>query len=335
MTNLSVRVPKRPLSPAPDITKAYTPRGQTELIVHIGSPVGKGVYGQVFSASVDRQRDSVLKRSLLSGLSSPEVNGSRESLRHEKETFEALPPHPNIIGYRAATPKGSLLLEKAPQTLESAALLARVQPTGVKEEFTLNIVYDMLKALLHLKINHFTHNDAHHGNWMLGEDGKFKLIDFGMTSKNNKEGLSDFNVYQNMPAGEGFYYRNHPVTAINRLTRFIQSDHLDRIKTVSGELKKILLHDLNSAVLKNYEDYRSHYPSSPERPNEDFYKIQVSDFLTVTNEAGSAYVRIEEHKDLLKDLLAAKDTILNPRETVDILEHLLNDPIIFPQQHPN
>ncbi len=326
MTRLSVTVP----SLRHETTRAYSPRNGTEMLVKIGSPVGQGVFGCVFSATVDQEKDSVLKRAL----SGEDQEENLIALGREKIFYDLVGAHENIMGYRGTTPRGGLLMPRAAQDLKSViAEILRNPDLQVRKQKTFKIIHQMLKAALHLKQKNCFHNDPHIGNWLVGEDGKVKLIDFGLASEKQAEGLSDYAIFISRAERERLFFSYHPVKTIRNLLQATGTDHVPESRKILEKLDDIFIFDLAQAVSQNYQEAREQDRTLPETPSRSFIRTMINLFLSnrTINDADHKDRDYEEPRknELRRRINGVQEKPLADGETVNILKKLIKNEEIF------
>ncbi len=327
MTNLTVRIPQRSPSPVQDLTKAYTPTGGTELVLRIGSKIGEGRFGSVFSARSETDANElVIKRPL----EDDQKNEARhyQTLKNEKCAYDKAGAHRNIIGYLATTPRGSLVMPRALETLSSRLKTIAQNPNSrERKSAVLHLTGGMLKALLHLKKNGMTHNDTHNHNWMIGRDEEIKLIDPGRLSLNPEEGLADPRLSGYTRQSQILFFKNHPVCVIVRMFQKSDLKNCNEIKRIFEKTSAILIHDLYAYSVKKYKhDNPAHEISM--LPAWSYFTESAQAFLQEdSTEMNPNYLRESMQRYHFNSPCVHK---LTQGKTVRILEEILADRKIFP-----
>ncbi len=335
MTGLTVRVPKRPRSP--EAIQAYTPKNGTKIELQIGSPVGQGAYGEVYSATCEKNGRFVIKRPL-STSKFRDIEECRKSLRNEKTVYDHLKNCDHVIGYHASTPRGSLVMERVSKKMtEEIAEIKKNPDDEARADQTLSLISGMLKALLCLRKKDYTHNDAHINNWMVNPPSDVKLIDFGMAGPCKKEGLVHYSdMLRAKKRGMLLYRKQHPAKAVQHLVEETETETKPAVQKILNEVKKIFFHDLVALVHEKYEERKSQTPQIPPKPEYDFYREMAVKFLSDINRVTGEMLQPESEeavRELTNDLYEHRNLNFEKGKTAKILEEILNDTTIFPKQN--
>jgi len=92
--------------------------------------------------------------------------------------------HPNIVKYYETYQNEEFLyivMEYCPGGDLFDLITKKSKGQALKESIVADIMYDLLKAINHCHESHIVHRDIKAENVMVGEDGRIKLIDFGLS----------------------------------------------------------------------------------------------------------------------------------------------------------
>jgi serine/threonine protein kinase len=160
---------------------------RSDLIV--GRRIGVGSYGSVWEAALDNNVECVAKVLFPDRDLDPEQYKEKPapsvhvaaSFKREVAVFEALGPHPNIIGFMGATAdRTCLVLEEATCDLHDLVKIRAQQSRPIRLASLRNIMEGVLEALHFMHSNGVVHRDIKPKNILITSDGTAKLCDFGM-----------------------------------------------------------------------------------------------------------------------------------------------------------
>lgn len=143
-------------------------------------PVGAGGMASVYRAYHREQRKNVFGVKLLmdNHRDDPEAVHAFEQEAH---THEAIPDHPNIARFVE-----SGLAEDhyyyAMEFVKGERLVSHLEQRGkLPERFALEVLQQVLEALIHILRHGYLYRDINAANVMLQDDGRAVLLDFGLT----------------------------------------------------------------------------------------------------------------------------------------------------------
>mmetsp|Transcript_29467 Transcript_29467/g.82292 ORF Transcript_29467/g.82292 Transcript_29467/m.82292 type:complete len:920 (-) Transcript_29467:589-3348(-) len=147
-------------------------RNDIESTYHIDKLIGKGGFGEVFTATGPKKAKYALKKQA-NKKASIQAQNYREIaiLIHMK--------HPNIVelaNYYYCSSEVWMVME----FLEGGSLSEAVSKREMSEKEIAFVAYGVLSALDFLHRNQFVHRDLKSANIMLSVNGKVKVIDFGL-----------------------------------------------------------------------------------------------------------------------------------------------------------
>jgi len=153
----------------------------------IVSLIGAGGMGEVY-----RARDTRLQRDLAVKVLPPEMAGDAERLRRFEQEALALAAieHPNIVTvYSVEEIDGVHFIA---MELVRGQPLSEVMPSnGLPAEKLLGLAVQMADALAAAHRQGVTHRDLKPANMMVGEEGRLKILDFGLAKLRRELGGSD------------------------------------------------------------------------------------------------------------------------------------------------
>ncbi|MBN3299744.1 PMYT1 kinase, partial [Amia calva] len=147
--------------------------------------LGRGSFGEVYK--VRSHQDGQLyavKRSV------QRFRGDSDRRRclREPRNHERLPPHPNVLGFRAAWEEAGRLYIQTELCRASLLEHCEAQPRPPGEALVWAYLSDLLCALGHLHSQGFVHMDVKPANIFLSPSGRCKLGDFGLLLELKGEG---------------------------------------------------------------------------------------------------------------------------------------------------
>jgi serine/threonine protein kinase len=150
--------------------------GQTLSHYKITAKLGEGGMGEVY-----RAEDTKLKREVALKVLPSELAGSQQRLerfQREAETLAAL-DHPNIVTiYSVEQAEGVHFLTM--QLVEGTPLSELIPPNGLPVERIYEIAEPLTEALAAAHEKGVIHRDLKPGNIMVTNDGRVKVLDFGL-----------------------------------------------------------------------------------------------------------------------------------------------------------
>jgi len=165
--------------------------GQSLGHYQIVRELGAGGMGQVYAAE-----DTKLKRQVALKILPPEVANDpdlRERFQREAEAIAAL-DHPNIVtiySIEAATPESpdgaGPIHFITMQLIEGKTLGELIPQAGLPLERFLEIAMPLAEALSAAHRKGITHRDLKPGNIMIDEDGRTRILDFGLAKLHRAE----------------------------------------------------------------------------------------------------------------------------------------------------
>jgi len=168
--------------------------GQYEIV----SLIGAGGMGEVYLA-----RDTRLQRDLALKVLPPEMAGDADRLlRFEREALAlAAIAHPNIVTvYSVEEIDGVHFI--AMELVRGKPLSAMILGNGLAPEKLLDLAVQMADALAAAHRQGITHRDLKPANIMIGDDGRLKILDFGIAKLRRDQADSDDRQPQPFPQNE-------------------------------------------------------------------------------------------------------------------------------------
>ncbi len=153
----------------------------------IVSLIGAGGMGEVY-----RARDMRLQRDLAVKVLPPEMAGDAERLRRFEQEALALAAieHPNIVTvYSVEEIDGVHFI--AMELVRGRPLSEVIPSGGLPAEKLLGLAVQMAEALAAAHRQGVTHRDLKPANIMVGEDGRLKILDFGLAKLRREQAGSD------------------------------------------------------------------------------------------------------------------------------------------------
>ena len=158
--------------------------GQTLSHFKITAKLGEGGMGEVY-----RAEDTKLKREVALKVLPPDLAGSQERLerfQREAETLAAL-DHPNIVTiYSVEQAEGVPFLTM--QLVEGKPMSELIPTHGMPIERIFEIAKPLTEALAAAHAKGVIHRDLKPGNIMVTNDGRVKVLDFGLAKTGQTAG---------------------------------------------------------------------------------------------------------------------------------------------------
>jgi TolB-like protein/Flp pilus assembly protein TadD len=153
----------------------------------IVSLIGAGGMGEVY-----RARDTRLQRDLAVKVLPPEMAADAERLRRFEQEALALAAieHPNIVTVYSVEEIGGVRFI-AMELVRGRPLSEVIPGGGLPAEKLLGLAVQMADALAAAHRQGVTHRDLKPANIMVGEDGRLKILDFGLAKLRRGEAGSD------------------------------------------------------------------------------------------------------------------------------------------------
>ncbi len=153
----------------------------------IVSLIGSGGMGEVY-----RARDTRLQRDLAVKVLPPEMAGDAERLRRFEQEALALAAieHPNIVTVHSVEEIDGVHFI-AMELVRGRPLSELILSGGLPAEKLLGIAVQMADALAAAHRQGVTHRDLKPANIMVGEDGRLKILDFGLAKLRREQANSD------------------------------------------------------------------------------------------------------------------------------------------------
>lgn len=163
--------------------------------------IGKGTYSTIYEAYSDKHGTSVAIKHLSFKTSQ---KAAYESYVKEVAILENIESHQNIVKLLDKKEAVSdtemevlLILEYCIQSLEKIIESRKLkEEQGLPEAFILKIMFDISKAITHMhKFDPpIIHRDIRAGNILLGNDGNYKICNFGGCTKKVYENISEDDI---------------------------------------------------------------------------------------------------------------------------------------------
>jgi calcium-dependent protein kinase len=153
-----------------------------QKIYTINSKVlGAGSFGKVFLGHNSKDTDFKVA---IKVVSKKKFASELEFIRTEFRILSTL-DHPNIVKYYE-TYEDTKYLYLVMEYCDGGELLEKVSDsTGFSEKEASKIMADIFRAINHCHAMNIAHRDIKPENLMYGQDGKIKLIDFGLAKRGN------------------------------------------------------------------------------------------------------------------------------------------------------
>lgn len=158
--------------------------GRTLSHFRITAKIGAGGMGEVY-----RAEDTKLKREVALKVLPPELAGSQERLERFQREAEALAAldHPNIVTiYSVEQAEGVNFLTM--QLVEGKPLSEIIPPQGMPLDKISEVAVPLADALAAAHDKGVIHRDLKPGNIMLTNDGRVKVLDFGLAKTSQAPG---------------------------------------------------------------------------------------------------------------------------------------------------
>ncbi|CAG5112863.1 Oidioi.mRNA.OKI2018_I69.chr2.g7033.t1.cds [Oikopleura dioica] len=174
---ISFETPNTPLL----YQSSYVPRKDKDYFDQFFRKIrelGEGDFGQVFEAEkkTDGKRVAIKK--------SHQVYLSvyqRKQMLQEVQAHEAIPPHVNLLKFEQAwEEKGFLYIQTE---LCQCSLQHYMDEKPVDDVMAWNLMCDILTGLAHIHDHQYIHLDIKADNILIGQDGRYKIGDFGLLTK--------------------------------------------------------------------------------------------------------------------------------------------------------
>lgn len=193
---INVISPTRSNQPSPNLIgqSFYRPEQRTSYFQQMFTVIrrlGQGSFGEVFQVKPKHQCNSsrelgacaeyAVKKSIQPFISSKD----RERKFQEVRQHQSLPPHPNCVMFIQAWEEDGFLFiqqELCERTLDQDMIM-NYSNSQMPEPRCMDYLLDLLNGLVHLHNHHFMHLDIKPANIFLGKDGRLKIGDFGLVSK--------------------------------------------------------------------------------------------------------------------------------------------------------
>ena len=177
------------------------------------------------------------------------------SVAYEKKMLEKIPPHENILGYHPTAEPNTIAMDMETYNLQGVSdriyVLSKTDPDKAKK-LAMSIVLGMVKAIRHISKHNIAYNDYKPDNWLLGRDGKIKLMDFGLATHNPNAGLVDVDTLNKYPwhkdaktgedvTGMTLFREQHPaVIMVDFLANCGEAmSETEQFKRIEGYLKQM------------------------------------------------------------------------------------------------
>eukprot|EP00177_Eucheuma_denticulatum_P008358 GFKZ01015206.1.p1 GENE.GFKZ01015206.1~~GFKZ01015206.1.p1 ORF type:complete len:389 (-),score=73.95 GFKZ01015206.1:1333-2469(-) len=145
------------------------------------SVLGRGAFGTVYEAIAPGKAVYAVKRvdkALLRGR--PQLDAARREIA----VLKKLPAHRNVVTvYHAKETEKTFLIVMEKM---NGTLLEMVRERKMDETEVLTVVREVLQGVAHLHRNGYVHRDVKLENVLVGDNGTFKLCDFGLAIKESQ-----------------------------------------------------------------------------------------------------------------------------------------------------
>lgn len=143
--------------------------------------LGSGSFGKVFLA--EASNDPSFKVAI-KAIPKKKLGNNLKSIKAEIQILSTL-DHPNIVKYYETYENDKFLyivMEYCPGGDLFDLITKRSKGQLLKESLVAEILKDLLLAINHCHEHKIAHRDIKAENVMVGEDGRIKLIDFGLSA---------------------------------------------------------------------------------------------------------------------------------------------------------
>jgi serine/threonine protein kinase len=149
----------------------------------------------------ETQKEVLVKLPTSKLVPAPVIENYRKEFQYGKILYDRFPDS-FVKLYEIRETDNSVALIQTPEVESLESLLSKIEKFELKE--FLEIAIDMCTALIHLHSMNMIHQDVKPSNFVLTEEKRTKLIDFGLTTMVSKKTPS-FTV--NHPTGTFLYMR--------------------------------------------------------------------------------------------------------------------------------
>jgi len=183
---ISFKTPNTPLVNQ----SSYIPRQDKDYFDQFFKKIkvlGEGDFGEVFEAEkkADGKRVAI-KKSHQMYLSLFQ----RKQMLTEVQAHEAIPSHVNLLRFEQAwEEKGYLYIQTE---LCQASLQQYMDEKPVDDVMAWNLLCDILTGLAHIHDHQYIHLDIKSDNILIGQDGRYKIGDFGLLTKLDSKNRGDW-----------------------------------------------------------------------------------------------------------------------------------------------
>lgn len=183
---ISFKTPNTPLVNQ----SSYIPRQDKDYFDQFFKKIkvlGEGDFGEVFEAEkkTDGKRVAI-KKSHQMYL----TLFQRKQMLTEVQAHEAIPSHVNLLRFEQAwEEKGYLYIQTE---LCQASLQQYMDEKPVDDVMAWNLLCDILTGLAHIHDHHYIHLDIKSDNILIGQDGRYKIGDFGLLTKLDSKNRGDW-----------------------------------------------------------------------------------------------------------------------------------------------
>lgn len=146
--------------------------------------LGTGSFGKVFLAQGAKDPDFKVA---IKAISKKKVDAQDlKQMKQELSILQSL-DHPHVVKYYESYENSNyfyIVMEYCPGGDLFDLLTVKAKNKVLAESLVAEIMSDVLHAIAHCHANNIAHRDIKADNVMVGEDGQIKLIDFGLSKKN-------------------------------------------------------------------------------------------------------------------------------------------------------
>lgn len=162
-------------------TKEKYPVNEKEYTLK--SVTGQGAYSTVYDAIINHSNERVAIKVI-------DMSGYENISDISKEvTIISMLKHPNIISVLVSFISNQSLWVVMPLMNGSCRNILKNHPTGIKDEKLLStILKDVLNGLVYIHKNNYIHRDIKGDNILVGDDGVYKISDFGVSNSSIENG---------------------------------------------------------------------------------------------------------------------------------------------------